>query len=100
MAVKISKRTREDAIMLCAMAASSSGHGIHDAWKALRWKNAPPPWKGWHPTNDAAYDLAHAAFNESGKHPWSRIDGDGWSQDWEAQMAGAEALLQTGWSPC
>jgi len=94
MTKRIPKRIREEAAMLCAIAASSTrGHGITSAFNAIRGTD--------HGVmtiiDDPAYRLASKAFVASFDRPQC-LTSNG-MQDWPAQMAEAEALLRCGWSP-
>jgi hypothetical protein len=84
-AMKISKRTREQAAMLCAIAASAPPVSMTDVCYSLD------------PAKEAA-ELAYAAWQHAYRHmsivdPRWYIDG-GWYL-----YAEAESLLRTGWSP-
>jgi hypothetical protein len=77
---RISKEVREEAAMICAIAASCrfTGAEAGDATGA----------------SELAMSLAYRSWFHS-MHGSSHRFGSDWSQDW----AEAEALLRTGWSP-
>ena len=79
---RISRRTREQAALICAIAASTPS--MTEAYALVR-VNAR--------TDDAAYALAFGA--------WVQAHGDrGWSSPADPAVdAEAEALLRCGWSP-
>lgn len=79
--MRISKRTREQAAIICSIMASHGGRrAIFDAEKALLGRT-------WHPAGDVASDCAH--------HVWRVAAVADGAQRW----AEAESLLRTGWSP-
>lgn len=78
-AVKISKRTREEAAMLCAIAASMP---YATTWVVGSWMGSSRS------ANEAADDAWRAARNAA-SGPYIR----------HYVYAEAEALLRTGWSP-
>ena len=98
--MKISTRTRNDAALACAMAASTNrGRGVADAVSLMRGIDYVMFGTGdaVGVTDDPAIDLIDAAFEEAYKHDCSKREDGG--QDWVAQMAEAEAMIRTGWSP-
>jgi len=87
MSQKISKRVRADAVLICAIGASSILYIVYDAAMAVRGlatvSDAP---------DDPASRLATAAMLKARK----RL---GWGCSRQERCAEAEALLQTGWCP-
>lgn len=77
--MKISKKVREEAALICAIAASSPGHPLYCMIERELGLSAK------------AGDLALRAWSRAGrgvKHfEWHHVDAE------------AEALLRTGWSP-
>ena len=80
--------------MLCAIAASTNRRGgITFAFNAIRGTNYNVNAN----IDDPAYQLAASAFIAAYDKPHTLTEYG--MQDWPAQMAEAEALLRTGWSP-
>jgi hypothetical protein len=94
--MRISKKTRESAALICALAASTNVGSIGCAWAIGLHTGSHAARREYL----AAIDLVSAAFDEAGLHPWTRDRfGRFDAQNWCAQMAEAEAMLRTGWSP-
>lgn len=86
--MKISKRVREEAAMICAIAASNEWTDCLDVPGGGMPEQA---------TTSPAHELAWAA-NRVARKAWDEIEwADGWRP--EAPWAEAESLLRTGWSP-
>lgn len=80
--MKISKKTREQAALICAIAASN--FDFAESYSAI----AIGLWPNGRGRSDA-YDLALRAWDEASRLglPWPCVDAE------------AESLLRTGWSP-
>ena len=86
--MRITKKVREEAALICAIAASNEWTDYQD----IPGGGMPEP-AGTSP----AHMLAWAA-NDAARKAWDKIDwNDGWRP--EAPWAEAEALLRTGWTP-
>ena len=81
--MKISKRVREEAAMICAIAASNAGLGI--GINPIPGSMSAAKWIGRN-KDSAATRLAWEAFMAT-----RRIFSEGYAE--------AESLLRTGWSP-
>lgn len=84
--MKISKKTREQAALICAIAASN--FDFAESYSAIAiglWPNS----RGRSDAYDLAHDLAFRAWDEASRLglPWPCVDAE------------AESLLRTGWSP-
>lgn len=94
--MRISKRTREQAALLCQMAASTNrGHGVIDGMRWMRDRYFKINSRVI--DRDPAYVLAGKAFNRAYASEWTRTPLG--FQDWVSQLAEAESLLRTGWCP-
>lgn len=93
---RVSKRVREEAALACAMSASTwrLTHGIVEAFRVIDDRNYRNRWP-----SGPAYRLARSAFDQAYLHRCTKTEPGGIGQDWHAQMAEAESMLRTGWSP-
>ena len=87
MSQKISKRVRADAVLICAICASSIPHVVYDAAMAVR---------GLATLSDALHDPATRLAIAAMLKARMRL---GWDCSRQERYAEAEALLQTGWCP-
>lgn len=90
---RISKRVREEAWLVCAIAASTPDleHGASSVAFHLGMTREETS------VGYRSRRLVVAAFEEAYKRPWTKNE---WgAQDWCVQMAEAAALLADGWCP-
>ena len=92
--MRISKKTREQAALLCQLAASNGKSGLITAAETLGLIDHEIV-----PSYVLASKAFDAAYGSVGGSHCTDTGNPDRHQDWFGQMAEAESMLRTGWSP-